>query len=197
MRIRCVLELKMRNLIVSTLMMTLVVSLVVGCHEASEEGRAGRLTSESGKDSVTTAAAAEYSLPVRLGSSSEEVRKVLGTPNEFFSAQAIMVAGLKGMTRSVEELLDSFEKLPEAEKRELASEIIKRSLAFDMPQLSDDSLLLAADEVFLQLDKDESIHGETHGEHDDGTRDRQVSTAYCGYGERFRPSGGRLRAHRT
>ena len=65
-----------------------------------------------------------------------------------------MVAGLKGMTRSVEELLDSFEKLPEAEKRELASEIIKRSLAFDMPQLSDDSLLLAADEVFLQLDKD-------------------------------------------
>src|SRR5437870_4149003 len=88
MRIRCVLELKIRNLIVSTLMMTLVVSLVVGCHEASEEGRAGRLTSESGKDSVTTAAAAEYSLPVCLGSSSEEVRKVLGTPNEFFSPPA-------------------------------------------------------------------------------------------------------------
>ena len=72
--------------------------------------------------------------------------------------EASEVAGLKGMTRSGEELLDSFEKLPEAEKRELASEIIKRSLAFDMPQLSDDSLLLAADEVFLQLDKDESIH---------------------------------------
>ena len=62
------------------------------------------------------------------------------------------------MTRSVEELLNSFEKLPEAQKRELASEIIKRSLAFDLPQLSDDSLLCAADQVFLQLDKDESIH---------------------------------------
>jgi hypothetical protein len=62
------------------------------------------------------------------------------------------------MTRLVEELLNSFEKLPEAEKRDLASEIIKRSLAFDLPQLSDDSLLLAADQVFLQLDKDESIH---------------------------------------
>ena len=62
------------------------------------------------------------------------------------------------MTRLVEELLDSFEKLPEAEKRELASEIIKRSLAFDLPELSDDSLLLAADQVFLQLDKDESVH---------------------------------------
>ena len=62
------------------------------------------------------------------------------------------------MTRLVEELLNSFEKLPEAEKRELVSEIIKRSLALDLPQLSDDSLLLAADQVFLELDKDESIH---------------------------------------
>jgi hypothetical protein len=62
------------------------------------------------------------------------------------------------MTRLVEELLNSFEKLPEAEKRELASEIIKRSLTFDIPQLSDDSMLLAADQVFLELDKDESLH---------------------------------------
>ncbi|OLE33850.1 MAG: hypothetical protein AUI36_28255 [Cyanobacteria bacterium 13_1_40CM_2_61_4] len=62
------------------------------------------------------------------------------------------------MKKLVEELLNSFEKLPEAEKRELASEIIKRSLAFDLAQLSDDALILAADQVFLQLDKDESIH---------------------------------------
>ena len=62
------------------------------------------------------------------------------------------------MTRSVEELLNSFEKLPEAEKRELVSEIIKRSLSLDLPQVSGDSLIVAADQVFLQLDKDESIH---------------------------------------
>ena len=62
------------------------------------------------------------------------------------------------MTKLVDELLNSFEKLPEAEKRELASEIMKRSLALDLPQLSDDSLVVAADQVFLQLDKDESIH---------------------------------------
>jgi len=62
------------------------------------------------------------------------------------------------MKKLVEELLNSFEKLPDAEKRELASEIIKRSLAFDLAQLSDDALILAADQVFLQLDKDESIH---------------------------------------
>jgi len=69
-----------------------------------------------------------------------------------------MVAVLDTMTKSVEELLNTFEKLPEAEKREVASEIIKRSLALEMPELSDDSLLLAADEIFLQLDRDESLH---------------------------------------
>ncbi len=42
------------------------------------------------------------------------------------------------MTRSVEELLKSFEQLPEAEKRELASSIA------------------AADQIFLQLEKEES-----------------------------------------
>ena len=62
------------------------------------------------------------------------------------------------MTKSVEQLLKSFEQLPEAEKRELASEIIKRSLTLDLPELSDDTLLLAADETFLQLDKEESVH---------------------------------------
>ena len=60
------------------------------------------------------------------------------------------------MTKCVEQLLKSFEQLPEAEKRELASEIIKRSLTFDLPELSDESLLLTADQIFLQLDKEES-----------------------------------------
>ncbi len=62
------------------------------------------------------------------------------------------------MTKSVEQLLKSFEQLPEAEKRELASEIIKRSLGLDLPELSDESLIVTADQIFLQLDKEESIH---------------------------------------
>ena len=62
------------------------------------------------------------------------------------------------MTQSVEQLLKSFEQLPEAEKREAASEIIKRSLTLDLPGLSDDTLLCAADQTFLQLDKEESIN---------------------------------------
>ena len=60
------------------------------------------------------------------------------------------------MTKSVEQILKSFERLPEAEKRELAAEIIKRSLTLDLPELSDDTLLFAAEETFLQLDKEES-----------------------------------------
>lgn len=60
------------------------------------------------------------------------------------------------MTKSVEQLLKSFDQLPEAEKRELASEIIKRSLELDLPELSDEALLAAADQTFLQLDKEES-----------------------------------------
>lgn len=69
-----------------------------------------------------------------------------------------MVGKVGVMRRSVEELLNSFERLPEAEKREAASEIIKRSLALDLPELSDESFVAAAEEIFLQLDKEESIH---------------------------------------
>ncbi len=61
------------------------------------------------------------------------------------------------MTKSVEELLKSFEQLPEVEKRELASEIIKRALTLDLPELTEESLLAAADQIFLQLDKEESL----------------------------------------
>jgi hypothetical protein len=66
--------------------------------------------------------------------------------------------GFYPMTKSVEQILKSFEQLPEAEKREVASEIIKRSLTLDLPELTADTLLVAADQTFLRLDKEESIH---------------------------------------
>ena len=69
-----------------------------------------------------------------------------------------MKARAHTLTKSVEQLLKTFDQLSEEEKRELASEIIKRSISLDLPELSDDSLLLAADQVFLQLDKEESVH---------------------------------------
>jgi hypothetical protein len=54
-----------------------------------------------------------------------------------------MVGILDAMTKSVEELLNSFARLPEGAKREIASEIINRSLALHMPRLSEKSLLLS------------------------------------------------------
>ena len=63
------------------------------------------------------------------------------------------------MKNSVAELLNSFEHLPEDAKREAASEIIKRSAKFDLPPLSDESLVEAAESVFLALDQEESKRG--------------------------------------
>ena len=63
------------------------------------------------------------------------------------------------MNKSVETLLESFERLPDEAKREAASEIIRRSLKFNLPPLAEEALVEAAENVFLELDKHESQHG--------------------------------------
>ncbi len=62
------------------------------------------------------------------------------------------------MTKSVEQLVKSFELLPDEEKQQAALEIIRRSLSLNLPVLSDDSFVLVAEQTFLQLDKEESLH---------------------------------------
>ena len=56
------------------------------------------------------------------------------------------------MTRPIQELLDSFDRLPEAEKREAVSEILRRVRKLDFGMISDDELILSAEELFLDLD---------------------------------------------
>ena len=63
------------------------------------------------------------------------------------------------MNKSVETLLESFERLPDEAKREAASEIFRRSVKFSLPLLEDEALVEAAENVFLELDKHESKHG--------------------------------------
>ena len=63
------------------------------------------------------------------------------------------------MSASSQELLESFDRLPEAEKREVAFEIIRRSVAFDLPQLTYEELVINAEQVFLELDRRESEDG--------------------------------------
>ena len=60
------------------------------------------------------------------------------------------------MTTAVKTILRSYESLPELEKRELAYQIIRRSLKFDLPPLSEEQLVVNAEELFLELDRRES-----------------------------------------
>ncbi len=60
------------------------------------------------------------------------------------------------MSASVKHILKSFDLLSDKEKKEVASEIIRRSINFDLPPLSDKELVLSAEELFLELDRQES-----------------------------------------
>ena len=60
------------------------------------------------------------------------------------------------MTATVENLLVSFEKLTEPEKRDLAIEVVRRTDIFGSPDLSDDELALAGEDLFLALDREEA-----------------------------------------
>jgi hypothetical protein len=62
------------------------------------------------------------------------------------------------MSTSTQHLLDSFDRLPDAEKLEVASEILRRTVEFQLPPLSDEELVLNAAEVFLELDQREMEH---------------------------------------
>ena len=63
------------------------------------------------------------------------------------------------MTVTVQNMIQSFERLSDAEKREVATEILRRSLQFDFPPLTDGEFVLSAEELFLDLDKRESEDG--------------------------------------
>ena len=65
------------------------------------------------------------------------------------------------MSLTVSELLISFDRLPEGEQREAASEILRRVRGFTFDPISDDDLILSAEEMFLDLDRREDIHGRT------------------------------------
>lgn len=63
------------------------------------------------------------------------------------------------MATSVKNFLHSFELLSDDEKKELASEIMKRTVKFDLPPLTDEDLISCAEEVFLKLDQSETKDG--------------------------------------
>jgi hypothetical protein len=62
------------------------------------------------------------------------------------------------MTALVKELLNTFERLTDSERLELVSEILRRTAYMDFPPLSDEDLVLNAEELFLTLDEQENLH---------------------------------------
>ena len=60
------------------------------------------------------------------------------------------------MTAQVQKILHSFERLDDEDKRELVSELLRRSAAIETLPLSDEQLVNIAEELFLQLDRDEA-----------------------------------------
>jgi hypothetical protein len=52
------------------------------------------------------------------------------------------------MSDSVQEFLNSFDRLPESERREALSEILKRAQKFDYPDLDDETLAHVADQLW-------------------------------------------------
>ncbi|KAM3093381.1 hypothetical protein ACKFKG_19590 [Phormidesmis sp. 146-35] len=61
------------------------------------------------------------------------------------------------MNNGLQQILDSFDQLPEVEKQQVAVEILRRTANSDIP-LSDEALVLNAEALFLSLDESENDH---------------------------------------
>lgn len=61
------------------------------------------------------------------------------------------------MAALVQRFLDTFDYLTDSEQLDSVLEILKRTVYLDFPPLSDRNLVLNAEQIFLELDKQESL----------------------------------------
>jgi hypothetical protein len=59
------------------------------------------------------------------------------------------------MSVNAEKIIKTFDKLPAAEQKEVATEILRRTVMIHLPPMSDDELVFNAEEIFLELDRRE------------------------------------------
>jgi hypothetical protein len=64
------------------------------------------------------------------------------------------------MTEKIQQLLDSFDALPDADKHHVAIEILRRVAVPVEGDLPEDALVGAADELFQTLDAEEDAHAQ-------------------------------------
>ena len=60
------------------------------------------------------------------------------------------------MNTLAQQLLKNFDDLPDTEQQAIAVEIFKRVINCDVPPLTDEDLVLNAEELFLALDEEEA-----------------------------------------
>ena len=60
------------------------------------------------------------------------------------------------MTAQAKQILHSFDLLAEEDKQEVMSELLRRNIEIDVLPLTDEQLVSIADELFLQLDREEA-----------------------------------------
>jgi hypothetical protein len=65
------------------------------------------------------------------------------------------------LTKAVQQLLESFDGLTDAEKQVAAAEVLRRSVKGGYPPLSDEVLTAAAEELFLDLDAREAADAQS------------------------------------
>jgi len=63
------------------------------------------------------------------------------------------------MGTPAENVIATFDQLPDVEKQEVAAAILRRTLKIDFPPVSDEELVLSAEETFLELDRREAEDG--------------------------------------
>jgi hypothetical protein len=66
------------------------------------------------------------------------------------------------MSTSPQDILRSFDVLPERDQRIVVTEILRRTSRWESAPLSDDDLTLAADVLFKSLDEREEQDAERH-----------------------------------
>jgi predicted nucleic acid-binding protein len=64
------------------------------------------------------------------------------------------------MTDPANQLLNAFDALPPDDRREVAAAVLRRVLDEAPAEFSDEALVTAAEELFLQRDAAEGEHGE-------------------------------------
>lgn len=65
------------------------------------------------------------------------------------------------MTQTAQDIISTFDRLPTNEQKEITKIILRRNLEIETPSLSDEELILNAEEIFLELDRREARDAES------------------------------------